>query len=74
MDGILNCNCLIPSIFVVVAVCIYFFIIKKKDPKLDPLLPNGKVLLHQFPRGPNGPNLSPFPIKLEMFLKLNKIP
>ncbi|XP_005090892.3 failed axon connections homolog [Aplysia californica] len=37
-------------------------------------VPPGTVILHQFQRGPFAPSFSPFPIKLETYLRLAKIP
>ena len=34
----------------------------------------GIIIVHQFPRGKNAPSPSPYPIKLETFLRMNKIP
>ena len=31
------------------------------------------IILHQFPRGKNAPSPSPYPIKVETFLRMNKI-
>jgi len=36
--------------------------------------PPGTVVLHQIPRGTYAPSISPFPIKLESFLRLHNIP
>ena len=32
------------------------------------------VYLHQYPRSTNGPNTSPFCLKLELFLRMTKLP
>ena len=31
------------------------------------------IILHQFPRGKNAPSPSPYPIKVETFLRMNKL-
>lgn len=36
--------------------------------------PPNTVLLHQFRRGEWAPNISPFPLKLETYLRMAKIP
>jgi len=36
--------------------------------------PPGTVLLHQYPRGDWAPSVSPFPIKLETYLRMANIP
>jgi len=38
---------------------------EKKDKKV--------IVVHQFPRGKNCPSPSPFPLKVETFLRMNKI-
>lgn len=34
----------------------------------------GVIVLHQFPRIKYAPSPSPFPMKLETFLRMNKLP
>ncbi len=34
----------------------------------------GILIVHQFPRAKNAPSPSPYPMKLETFLRMNKIP
>ena len=36
--------------------------------------PKDTVILHQIPRGPHAPSLSPFVVKLETFLRMVKVP
>ena len=40
-------------------------VVKKEEKQL--------IILHQFPRGKNAPSPSPYPIKVETFLRMNKI-
>ena len=44
----------------------------KKKPKKD--YPRDVVILHQLGRAPLTPNLSPFCLKLETYLRMAKIP
>ena len=44
----------------------------KKKPKKD--YPRDVVILHQIRRAPLTPNLSPFCLKLETYLRMAKIP
>jgi len=34
---------------------------------------NGVIVLHQFPRAQNSPNPSPYPLKVETFLRMNNL-
>jgi hypothetical protein len=34
----------------------------------------GVIVLHQFPRTKNAPSPSPYPMKVETFLRMNKLP
>ena len=35
---------------------------------------SGVIVLHQFPRGKNAPSPSPYPLKVETFLRMTKLP
>ena len=47
-------------------------IFRDTPPKMD--VQPGTVVVHQLGRGTRAPSLSPFPVKLETFLRLAKIP
>jgi glutathione S-transferase len=53
------------------------YAISKKQPnrkRSKIQVPPGTVLLYQFSRGPDCPSISPLPVKLETFLRMNNIP
>lgn len=52
----------------------YSTYLRKKKRLQRSLKKPGVVILHQFPRGMTLPNISPFPLKLETYLRLAKIP
>ena len=45
---------------------------KKMAPKIGN--DKGVIVLHQFPRTKNAPSPSPYPMKVETFLRMNKLP
>jgi hypothetical protein len=47
---------------------------QKKE--MAPKIGNGQgvIVLHQFPRTKNAPSPSPYPMKVETFLRMNKLP
>jgi hypothetical protein len=49
---------------------------KKEKKKMAPKNGNDKgvIVLHQFPRTKNAPSPSPYPMKVETFLRMNKLP
>ncbi|XP_005100149.1 failed axon connections homolog isoform X2 [Aplysia californica] len=54
--------------------CLYSRLKTRSPHKSSRTVPPGTVILHQFPRGPFAPSVSPFPVKLETYLRLAKIP
>ncbi|KAL3864342.1 hypothetical protein ACJMK2_006033 [Sinanodonta woodiana] len=72
MDIIYNMVLGLLSIFIVSAVLYLAFLRFRSKRKLS--APKDTVILYQIGRGPRSPSISPFPLKLETFLRMNKIP
>ncbi|KAH9494841.1 hypothetical protein Btru_017946 [Bulinus truncatus] len=57
-----------------VLVALHKLIKAKNGEKCDKNYPPNTVILFQLERGPYAPSVSPFPLKLETYLKMSKIP
>lgn len=69
-----SCPWCFGGVCVVLAVVIGYVIHVFKRKGIRKACPPDTVLLHQFRRGDWAPNISPFPIKLETYLRMAKIP